>query len=49
MKITIIGKVAVVTGSSRSTGAEIAREHGAHVVVNYFADALGEDYGCYSS
>lgn len=35
------GKVAIVTGSSRSTGAAIARclgEHGAHVVVNYLTD-----------
>ncbi|KAF9034828.1 hypothetical protein BJ165DRAFT_1417401 [Panaeolus papilionaceus] len=38
---SLLGKVAIVTGSSRSTGAAIARglgEHGAHVVVNYLTD-----------
>lgn len=38
---SLLGKVAVVTGSSRSTGAAVARslgEHGASVVVNYVTD-----------
>jgi 3-oxoacyl-[acyl-carrier protein] reductase len=37
-----LGKVAIVTGSSRSIGAAIARalgEQGAHVIVNYANDA----------
>jgi 3-oxoacyl-[acyl-carrier protein] reductase len=37
-----LGKVAVVTGSSRSTGAAVARclgEHGASVVVNFVTDS----------
>lgn len=36
------GKVAIVTGSSRSIGAAVAKclgEHGANVVVNYIKDA----------
>ena len=40
------GRVAVVTGSSRSTGAAIARclgEHGASVVVNYVTDEQSAD------
>ncbi|KAF9525863.1 hypothetical protein CPB83DRAFT_896616 [Crepidotus variabilis] len=40
------GQVAVVTGSSRSTGAAIARclgEHGANVVVNFVTDSLAAD------
>jgi 3-oxoacyl-[acyl-carrier protein] reductase len=44
--MTITGKVAVVTGSSRSIGAAIAKclgEHGANVVVNYVNDAAAAD------
>ena len=40
-RLSIAGMVAVVTGSSRSTGAAIAiclGEHGANVVVNYVND-----------
>ncbi|KAH9480848.1 Short chain dehydrogenase AgnL6 [Psilocybe cubensis] len=40
------GKVAVVTGSSRSIGASIAKclgDHGANVVVNYVKDAAAAD------
>ncbi|TFK22727.1 NAD(P)-binding protein [Coprinopsis marcescibilis] len=43
---SLIGKVAVVTGSGRSTGAAIAKclgEHGASVVVNYVTDAHSAD------
>lgn len=43
---TATGKVAVVTGSSRSTGAAIAKclgEHGANVVVNFVTDAAAAD------
>ncbi|KIM41138.1 hypothetical protein M413DRAFT_19120 [Hebeloma cylindrosporum] len=43
---SLLGKVAVVTGSSRSTGAAIAKclgEHGAHVVVNYVTDAVAAE------
>ncbi|KAJ2931871.1 hypothetical protein H1R20_g5232, partial [Candolleomyces eurysporus] len=43
---SLVGKVAVVTGSSRSTGAAIAcclGEHGASVVVNYVTDAQAAD------
>ncbi|PPR00549.1 hypothetical protein CVT26_009881 [Gymnopilus dilepis] len=43
---SLLGKVAVVTGSSRSTGAAIAKclgEHGANVVVNYVNDADAAD------
>ena len=38
---TILGKVAIVTGSSRSIGAAVAKclgEHGANIVVNYIND-----------
>ena len=41
LSLIFVGKVAVVTGSSRSIGASIARclgEHGANVVVNYVND-----------
>jgi len=40
------GKVALVTGSSRGIGAEMIRafgQHGAHCVVNYVADAQGQN------
>ncbi|KAF6754998.1 hypothetical protein DFP72DRAFT_898204 [Ephemerocybe angulata] len=43
---SLLGKVAVVTGSSRSTGAAVARclgEHGASVVVNYVTDSAAAD------
>ncbi|TFK33618.1 hypothetical protein BDQ12DRAFT_690949 [Crucibulum laeve] len=43
---SLLGKVAVVTGSSRSIGAAIAKtlgEHGAHVVVNYVNDSQAAD------
>jgi 3-oxoacyl-[acyl-carrier protein] reductase len=42
----LVGKVAVVTGSSRGTGAAVARcfgEHGASVVVNYVTDSQAAD------
>ena len=44
--MTILGKVAIVTGSSRSIGAAVAMclgEHGANVVVNYINDAKAAD------
>jgi 3-oxoacyl-[acyl-carrier protein] reductase len=40
------GKIALVTGSSRGIGAEMINafgEHGAHCVVNYVADAQGQN------
>ena len=43
---TILGKVAIVTGSSRSIGAAVAKclgEHGANVVVNYINDTKAAD------
>lgn len=43
---SLVGKVAVVTGSSRSTGAAVARclgEHGASVAVNYVTDSQSAD------
>ncbi|KAJ2915907.1 hypothetical protein MD484_g4532, partial [Candolleomyces efflorescens] len=43
---SLLGKVAVVTGSSRGTGAAVARcfgEHGASVVVNYVTDSQAAD------
>ncbi|EDR03622.1 uncharacterized protein LACBIDRAFT_306995 [Laccaria bicolor S238N-H82] len=43
---SLLGKVAIVTGSSRSIGASVAKclgEHGANVVVNYVNDAKAAD------
>ena len=40
------GKVVLITGSSRGIGAEMIRafgQHGAHCVVNYVADAQGQN------
>ncbi|KAF8810825.1 NAD(P)-binding protein [Phlegmacium glaucopus] len=44
--MSLAGKVAIVTGSSRSIGAEIAKDlakNGANVVVNYAANATAAD------
>jgi len=44
--MSLAGKVAIVTGSSRSIGAEIAKDlakEGANVVVNYFGNAAAAE------